>query len=370
MNTSSTSNTFVDLFCGCGGFSLGANLAGYKNILSVDIDKTLTSSYKLNFPNSNLVLSDLSSIENIRTLLPEKSQKPSLLIGGPPCQGFSFIGKRNQDDPRNNLVFHFFRHVKDLKPHVFIFENVKGIISGYGLDIISKSQSQLPGYFVMSNPIEVNAYDFGAATSRPRILIIGYDKRYADKPNIDQILKLNINMANVKDAIEDLPAPIKSNETDFQWSQYKNDVEPSDYVKRLKRLPPKNLGHLGAIENLKQSKVSGQISTIHSADVKLRFKQTKQGQVESISRFYKLKWDIPSRTIRAGTGRDKGGFQSARPIHPSQSRVITIREAARLQGFPDWFLFHPTKWHSFRMIGNSVSPIMGHELIKRITNFH
>jgi len=363
---SNATKTFIDLFCGCGGFSLGASLAGYKNILSVDIDKILTSSHRLNFPNSNLVLADLSSIDNLKRFIPSETQKPTLLIGGPPCQGFSFMGKRNQDDPRNQLIYHFFRHVKNLKPDIFILENVEGLASGYGLQIISESQSQLPGYYVISNPIEVNAYSFGAATSRPRVLIIGYDKRYVSKPDFDEILKSKSSRFNVKDAIADLPTPIKANDDGYLWTPYKPGVEISNYAKKLKTLPPKNFGWSAAVEKLKKGFISGQLSTKHTEEVKKRFKQTQQGETEDVSRFFKLKWDAPSRTIRAGTGRDKGGFQSARPIHPSQARVITVREAARIQGFPDWFTFHPTKWHSFRMIGNSVSPIMAKEIIKNL----
>src|SRR3546814_16995927 len=89
-----------------------------------------------------------------------------------------------------------------------------------------------------------------------------------------------------------------------------------------------------------------------------RFIETAQGKVEPVSHYPKLAWSGQCPTLRAGTGAEKGSFQAMRPIHPTQPRVITVREGARLQGFPDWFMFHPTKWHSFRMIGNSVSPIV------------
>ena len=97
-----------------------------------------------------------------------------------------------------------------------------------------------------------------------------------------------------------------------------------------------------------------------------RFEDTGAGSTERVSRYPRLDWDSQCATLRAGTGPERGSFQAARPIHPVEPRVITIREAARLQGFPDWFVFHPTIWHSFRMIGNSVSPIVSHALLRVI----
>ena len=354
--------TYIDLFCGCGGFSLGANLAGYKNLLSVDIDPILTSAYKLNFPNSNLQLANLATIPDIRKLLKNPDQKPSLLIGGPPCQGFSFMGKRDEHDPRNELIWHYFRHVKRLRPDIFILENVAGLASGYGLEAIEIAKSQLPKYYKVSDPIFVNAADFGAATTRPRVLIIGYDSENIAKPDFDAIANFKVPFTSVKDAISDLPSPVKYDDKTYDWVKYKRDIDISDYAIKLRKVPKKKLGWEHAIQKLENGFVSGLSSTLHNDEVKQRFKDTQQGDNEPISRYFRLKWDAPSRTIRAGTGSDKGGFQSARPIHPSQPRVITVREGARIQGFPDWFVFHHAKWHSFRMIGNSVSPIMAEKL--------
>jgi DNA (cytosine-5)-methyltransferase 1 len=93
---------------------------------------------------------------------------------------------------------------------------------------------------------------------------------------------------------------------------------------------------------------------------------TEGGKSDPVTKAYRLEWNGQCPTIRAGTGADKGAFQAVRPLHPGKGRVITVREGARLQGFPDWFVFHPTKWHSFRMIGNSVSPIVSKGIFKRL----
>ena len=122
------------------------------------------------------------------------------------------------------------------------------------------------------------------------------------------------------------------------------------------------------LKQLKRCYVSGVSETIHSSDTIKRFAATPQGKTESVSRCPRLTWDAPCKTLRAGTGKDKGSYQSVRPIHPERPRVITVREAARLQGFPDWFLFHKTKWHSFRMIGNSVSPRLSETLLRFIAS--
>ena len=131
---------------------------------------------------------------------------------------------------------------------------------------------------------------------------------------------------------------------------------------------PEGLGMSLAKEELEQGRISGFFTTIHSAAVHERYKNTLQGQTDSVSRSKKLKWDGLCPTLRAGTGSDRGSHQAVRPLHPEQGRVITVREAARLQGFPDWFTFHPTKWHSFRMIGNSVSPIISNKILGVIHN--
>ena len=117
---------------------------------------------------------------------------------------------------------------------------------------------------------------------------------------------------------------------------------------------------------MQQGLVTGFFSTKHTAAVEQRFSNVEQGKVDRISKYPRLKWDGISPTLRAGTGSDRGSFQAVRPIHPDDPRVITVREAARIQGFPDWFIFHPTKWHSFRMIGNSVSPVVSTHLLSKI----
>ena len=345
--------TFVDLFSGCGGF-------GFRNIASVDIDADLQYSYKLNFPDSKVYLADISTLDSKFWLSTIGNVRPDLVIGGPPCQGFSRIGLRKPEDPRNSLITHFFRQVLILKPKLFVMENVEGILDARNESILDEALNLVGGSYNIIGPFKINALDCGAATSRKRVLVIGCHVDLSMPSIQDRLVLPSICAVTVAEAISDLPSPVISVSTKssgYDWWRYNNEVQLSRYAKELKKAPH-NIGAKFAVEMLKIGMVSGVMKTKHTDAVIARFANTVPGSVEKISRYPRLSWEGHCPTLRAGTGSDKGSFQAMRPIHPQEPRVITVREAARLQGFPDWFVFHPTIWHSFRMIGNSVSPIM------------
>ncbi|MBT7956416.1 MAG: DNA cytosine methyltransferase [Rhodospirillaceae bacterium] len=362
--------TSIDLFSGCGGFGLGAGLAGFSTLWAADIDPNLSSSYNFNFPGVQFNLWDISKISDQKFIETSNGQSIDLVTGGPPCQGFSVIGKGTSNDARNSLVSHFFRAVKAIKPKIFVMENVPGLLLPQhiqeldtGIKLVSKNYKILP-------PMKLTATHFGAATHRTRVLIIGYDPKQVKKIDTLEIAALaSKDMAvSVENAISDLPSPIISSprNEDWGWGTYKRKEvnQLSSYAKKMRTLPIKELGSAVARDMLQNGKVSGNYRTAHRPESIHRFAQTKPGTTEKISRLPRLTMNKPGPTLRAGTGPDRGSFQSVRPIHPSQPRVITVREAARLQGFPDWFLFHKTKWHSFRMIGNSVCPIFAEKVLK------
>lgn len=352
--------TFVDLFSGCGGFGLGAELAGFKNIAAIDIDADLQYSYKLNFPSSNVHLADIAKLDGEFWRSKIGNARPDLVIGGPPCQGFSRIGLGKPEDPRNSLISHFFRQVLLLNPKFFVMENVEGILDTKNQSILEEALNLVRGTYNLIGPIKINALDCGAATSRKRVMVIGCHKDFSMPPIQERLTFPSMKPITVAEAIADLPSPNTSanvSSAGYDWWQYTKDAKPSRYARELKKSTP-NVGAKFAVDMLKAGMVSGLMRTKHTVPVLNRFTQTAPGSVEAISRFPRLSWEGHCPTLRAGTGSDKGGFQAMRPIHPQESRVITVREAARLQGFPDWFVFHPTIWHSFRMIGNSVSPIM------------
>lgn len=361
----------LDFFSGCGGFALGAELAGFKTALAIDVEEVLQSSYKLNFPETNAILRDISAIEvdEINKLIGYK--RPDGIIGGPPCQGFSRMGKRDEEDPRNSLIGHYFRLVKGLKPKFFVMENVEGLLDEGTVDVLMTELQAIKATYTVLDPMIINAANFGAPTNRKRVVVVGYDATAVDELSVADFMDTSVKRkTSVRSAIQDLPAPEKGSERpkDFRWVEYP-DVTPfrvSEYAKKMRKAPPKGLGWTEAINKLSEGLITGLQDTIHTKKVATRYKNTPQGSPDKISKSHKLKWTGQCPTLRAGTGSEKGSFQAVRPLHPDEGRVITVREAARLQGFPDWFVFHFTKHHSFRMIGNSVSPIVSKMLLSTI----
>lgn len=341
----------VDLFCGCGGFALGAEKAGLRPKLAFDVDPILTSSVSTNHPSSKLILADLAKVDgaDIRRAL---GSDVDGVIGGPPCQAFSDIGHRKADDPRRSLLGHFFRLVRELQPAFFVMENVRGLGYADARPVLDDALNLLPGRYNVLGPLILDAADFGAATRRPRLFIIGIDPNRMDTVAASDIEERKRKPATVRAAIADLATalPIDS-DGDFDKWKIRQSGQPSHYAATLRSDDRTFTGHR---------------RTSHTPEVVRRFRRVKPGAVEAIGRHPRLSWDGQCPTLRAGTGNDRGSYQSVRPIHPDEHRVITVREGARLQGFPDQFKFHPTVWHSFRMIGNSVSPIMSKALFSLI----
>jgi DNA (cytosine-5)-methyltransferase 1 len=363
--------TVVDLFCGCGGFSLGAELAGFRSLAAIDIDPILQSAYRRNFSQSRVIQANVADMDEAawRHLLGKV--RPDGLIGGPPCQGFSPIGKHRKNDPRNKLLADFYRHVRILRPKFFIMENVPGLLTKENFEILADGLENIPSRYRVLAPIVVTASHFGAPTSRTRVVIIGYDPSEVDPIDPESFqFRAPRSLITVRDAIADLPGPIPESKArgEFGWVKYPARAAHrlTAYAKRLRSLPPAGLGWKEAVELHQNGFVSGLIETCHSGKVARRYRVTEGGKSDPVTKAYRLEWDGQCPTIRAGTGADKGAFQAVRPLHPGKGRVITVREGARLQGFPDWFVFHPTKWHSFRMIGNSVSPLVSKALFNRM----
>lgn len=334
----------VDLFCGCGGFSLGAHQAGFDVKAAFDLDPILTSSYRTNFPKTDLQLRDVRGLSGgeIKDIV---GVPVDGVFGGPPCQGFSDIGKRDVNDPRRELLLDFFRIVDELRPRFFIMENVRGLSYKDARALLDRGISQVSSRYSILGPVLLDAANFGAATSRTRLFIIGTDRKRCPPISMEDLLAWQRRPATVKSAISDLANAtlVEDPAAGFDVWRIVKRGRPSEYASALRSA---------------DGSFTGNRRTVHQATTEARFASLKQGTHDPVGRHYKLKWDGLCPTLRAGTGSDRGSYQSVRPLHPEEPRVITVREAARLQGFPDSHLFHPTIWHSFRMIGNSVSPIM------------
>lgn len=342
----------VDLFCGCGGFALGAHQAGFNISAAFDVDPILTSSYKSNFPETNLQLRDIANLTgtDIEAIV---GGKVDGVFGGPPCQGFSDIGLRDVNDPRRRLLLDFFRIVDELQPAFFVMENVKGLMNKDARPLLDEGINMLSDTYEILGPILLDAADFGAATSRTRLFVMGFDTSRYPAVTLSDIHDQHRTPTIVRDAIADLADAklVEDIAGGHDVWQLATRSKASKYAKLMRD---------------KNGQFTGNRRTAHAEKTISRFATIEPGKHDPVGRHYRLKWDGQCPTLRAGTGADHGSYQSVRPLHPVEPRVITVREAARLQGFPDKHIFHPTLWHSFRMIGNSVSPIISNAIFTAI----
>lgn len=357
----------IDLFAGAGGLSLGAARAGFELRLAVENDPFAYRSHAANFPGSRHSAADVSTLSGDSLLAAAGVKKGELagIVGGPPCQGFSTIGRRQVGDHRNLLFHKFFSLVQESRPKFFLAENVPGIMNPAFRKIREDALAQLSGYELLE-PIEVMASDYGAPTSRKRVLFFGYLK--------DEMAELAANdfrpspraaKVTVGQALCGLPKSIRPAwDTDEKgWRKVRGDLAGAFGVRTAARLPM-GVGHPIATQRWKEERVtSGCLYTHHEPDTVRRFERLEPGRADEVSRGLRLDPEGFCPTLRAGTDSRRGSYQAVRPIHPTEPRVITPREAARLQGFPDWFRFDPTRWHSFRQIGNSVSPILAEAIL-------
>lgn len=370
----------IDLFAGAGGLSLGAIRAGFNLVAAIELDSNAIETHMMNFHDVLHIQEDITKLNGAKILeLVNLSQdQVAGIIGGPPCQGFSNIGQRRIDDNRNLLFIKFFEIVRDVQPLFFVAENVPGIMSEKFQQVRDEAFALLKGYQILS-PITVNASEYGAPTSRTRIFFIGYknDSRIKAITVSDiEAMKVDVtSRTNVKQALEGLPEDIvHSVEADGVRKLDTNYIDPlaehlqtKFFYARVLGLRQKNLGDTVYVSNFEKSHlVNGCLPTKHSEIVEKRYSELSHGQRDGISKSPRLQPMGFCPTLRAGTGPEKGSYQAVRPIHYKYPRVITPREAARLQGFPDWFKLPDTIWHSFRQIGNSVSPIVAERILSAI----
>ena len=364
----------IDLYAGAGGLSLGASRAGFTVSAAVEFDRFAIESHRNNFPLVTHLDNDIAQLSGSVLLERAALKKGELagLIGGPPCQGFSTMGKRQLDDTRNDLFGHFMRLVDETRPAFFLAENVPGILNEQYDNLRNKAFARLPKHYVLLDPMKVKANLYGAPTTRTRIFFFGYDpSKMSDMTAFDFEPDEKTEMTVVREALHGLPKDICSDwkaDVAKGWSRANIEKE-SAFLNKVTNAVPIGVGNNSALEIYMEKRiVSGCIGTIHSPEVEKRYGELGYGEQDKISKSIKLNPNGFCPTLRAGTGSDKGSFQAVRPIHYLRPRVITPREAARLQGFPDWFLLHSTKWHSFRQIGNSVSPIVSEILMSKIGN--
>jgi DNA (cytosine-5)-methyltransferase 1 len=381
MASGSTRPIAVDLFAGAGGMTLGFEQAGFDVLAAVELDPIHACTHEYNFPFWTVLCRDITKTtgKEIRELSAIGDRDIDVVFGGPPCQGFSLIGKRHLEDSRNSLVFHFLRLVLELQPKFFVMENVRGITVGkqkqFLQTVIEKFKQN--NYQMVENYQVLNAAHYGVPQNRQRLFLIGCRKNFP-LPNYPQPLtqiknQIKNQLANlpltptVKEAIRDIPEVNNYPELTLKDWTIVEYGKASQYASQLRNL-------LDVIDDYSYPRkydsclLTCSRRTQHTQETIARFAATLPGKTERISRFYRLDFDGLCSTLRAGTARNRGAFTSPRPIHPLTPRCITVREAARLHSYPDWFRFHETKWHGFRQVGNSVPPLLAKAVAKEIIN--
>ena len=321
----------MDLFSGAGGFSLGFQEVGFENIFAVDIEKEFCETYKFNFPKHILIEKDISKLTNEEVLKLTDNKKIDVIIGGPPCQGFSIagnIGRKFIDDPRNRLFKEFVRIVNIVKPKYFVMENVARLYSH------NKNQTRreiIKDFERLGYKVEcqiLNAADFGVPQIRKRVIFIG--SRVRDEIKFPQpIVK---QYKTVKEAIDDLPS-LKSGET--------SNIPNHNAMNHTTQM----------LEKMKYVSDGGDRNEIPE------YLRPKSGDARKYIRYNSQK---PSITI---TGDMRKVF------HYSQNRALTVRELARLQSFPDNFIFKGKSISAQQQVGNAVPPLMAKaiaEIIKEM----
>ena len=371
----------IDLFAGAGGLSLGAARAGFNISAAVEVDTHAMDSHRANFPHAVHIQRDIMTLngQELLRLAGIHQEELTGIIGGPPCQGFSSIGHGNVNDFRNRLFVKFFELIEDLQPTFFLAENVPGIMNSKYDDIRNEAFGHVANYNIL-DPICVKANEYGAPTTRMRYFFVGYLLNGRIDPitskDIIRMQVCNNERTNVRKALEGLPGDIryrKKNSSGLKkltqnYSNANAQHEQSDFFyQRVTGMIPYNVGNQEYINTYQiRHIVNGFYPTKHATDVRARYARLAFGQQDRVSKSTRLDPEGYCPTLRAGTGPEKGSYQAVRPIHYNYARVITPREAARLQGFPDWYKLPNTIWHGFRQIGNSVSPIVAEQVLSAI----
>ncbi len=331
-------NTYnvLDLFCGCGGMSLGFEKSGYNVVLGIDIWKDALETYKYNHHESQVLQGDMSTLtgEEVESLI--GTSKVDVIIGGPPCQGFSVAGKRIVDDERNKLYKGFVRLVKYFKPKAFVMENVPNILSiGDGMvrESIIKDFTEI-GYTV--NVQVMLASDYGVPQNRRRAVFVGLanGKTYGF-PEPNEGAKVTS-----KEALSDLPEY-----TIVEGGDYVCQPQ-SEYQKLMRANSAKVYNHEITIHNDRTKEIIALVPDGGNyKDLPLELQQTRKVHIA----WTRLDSKKPSFTIDCGHNHH---------FHYEYNRVPTVRESARIQSFPDDFVFLGNKGSQLKQVGNAVPPLL------------
>jgi len=346
---SKNKNLVVSLFCGIGGLDLGFESAGFEVAVAIDNNPKVLELYRLNFPDTTVLCQDIGNIsaaeirEIIQNKYPDWDGEITAVIGGPPCQGFSVAGSQNPDDDRSQLVLKFISLVVELNPLMFVMENVPAIEWKKFSEITGNAMALIGEHYILSKWL-LTASDYGVPQKRQRAIWVGSKFGEIEAPAESD------KKFSVFDAIADLGQIAIAPQTDT-WELN----QKGEYAKYLDKIFP-------CVSNSPNT-ISGFQATAHTPATQQKYGDTIPGEKEPTTWAYRLSGDGFSPTLRAGSGNRT----AARPIHYEHARVITVREAARLHSFPDWFDFGTSKLAAHKAIGNSVPPMLAYAIASQIS---
>lgn len=339
----------IDLFCGCGGLSYGFECAGVNILLGIDNDATALKAFENNHKNAKTICGDITTttLSDIKERIGDK--KIDLIIGGPPCQGMSLSGPRKFDDPRNKLYLSYIRLVEEIKPEAFVIENVPGLVGlfkGQIKDSIIERLTVL-GYDVQYKIL--CSADYGVPQSRRRVVFVGLKDKSFDFDNIKSKETVTCEMA-----LSDLPPLVETLGEDP--AEY--ETKPKNSYQKLMRSNSKKVrNHIAASHS---DKVKHIISLVPDGgnykDLPEEYKNSRNFHVA----WTRFRSDKPAPTIDTGHRHH---------FHYKYNRVPTVRECARLQSFPDDFIFEGNKTQQFRQVGNAVPPLMAQAIAEALLKY-
>ena len=376
--------TCIDLFCGCGGFSLGMNRAGFRCLAAIDFNPEAVAVFKANFPDVPQVLErDVTkfSPSNLSKLI--NANDVDVIVGGPPCQGFSTVrqvdgannGERFVEDPRRYLYQEFLKYVEFFQPKVFVMENVLGIRSASGGEYFIRVQKEARAIGYRVHAQVEDCVELGLPQKRRRQLFIG---TRLDLPNyFHSEIKPAPRACDhppLWEAIGDLP-PLKAGEGE----------ENCDYDMERRKTHVERFGRrylYDVLEVRRATKLTAHRARPHSERDLRDFALLKEGEnsKEAMDRGVPFEFPYDKETFKDRYTRQhrneacstivahlsKDGLMF---IHPTQNRSLTPREAARIQSFPDWFEFPIARTHQFRVIGNAVPPLVSEAIGIAVKNY-
>lgn len=421
--------TCIDLFCGAGGMAEGFRDAGYDCLWANDFEDEAAETFRANHPRAKVVAGPIQDIDAqlVRKELGMKKGELDVLVGGPPCQGFSTYGQRNPEDERNRLFAHLLRFAREFEPSAVVIENVIGILSMESGRIIAEIVDGLRSEGYCPTVWTLDAADFGVPQRRRRVFVVGLRdgrelkaptrKFFAPKATLaSESCLFDFAVGNrwrtVSDAISDLPEKALlpketqkampyagSPKSEFQAVARTNSTEllhhsakqmlglrrlrlallrPGEYGNTLRHrlisegLPDnvvdELLGDKGAAQSTIQCRTEDRVKEIEIREL-LRKGHTAADDVMHLldaggfaNKYRRLEWAKPSHTLVAHMARDCSDF-----VHPEYDRFVTVREAARLQSFPDRYVFPGSQFRQFRQIGNAVPPMLGKAVAAHVT---